>query len=268
MCSKLTKEITFNYLIVNLYIVSYICNMKNGGVILERMEKNMELYLFRVGYSKEYLPIIAHIFGLGYYIPIKEETDDEYSKKIIYFYKYGNDTDFFIDKIKDLYQLRFAGDEIKFDILTIYPTHKKGILNPNIDKLIEEVSKRIDIPYNRMLIRNRDIKPNHELKTVEERIKNVRDSIDLKEDILGKNIMIFDNVSISGISLIDVTNFLYENGAEHVVCICLGLSNRNKKTDWNDLNYTLKYSKIKKICKTPYVDKEEREKWKMTQLQK
>ncbi|MFH1641522.1 MAG: hypothetical protein ABIC04_01345 [Nanoarchaeota archaeon] len=49
----------------------------------------MDLYLMRVGVSKKYYPNIAHIFAIDHYKP-KEMGDDDFSKKLIYFYKFGN----------------------------------------------------------------------------------------------------------------------------------------------------------------------------------
>lgn len=219
------------------------------------------MYLLRVGMSKKLYPKIAHIFAIGHY-KSKALGEDDFSKKLIYFYKYGNDLDYFLEKIVDLYKLRFENDSIKFDYITLYPTRQKGNVNPNMEKLAQELSKKIGIQYKKIIARNRDIKPNHELKTFEERKSNVTDSIDILEDIKEKNILLLDNTTTTGISLIDATNLLVEKGANHVACICLGLSSWGKEGDWDDLNKTLKYSGIIDICKTPFVSKEKREKWK------
>src|SRR3989338_3957190 len=224
----------------------------------------MKLYLLRVCQSKKLYPCIAHVFAIEHYKPL-ELGEDDFSKKLMYFYKYGNDFDFFLRNIIDLYDLRFKEDSIRFDYITLYPTREKGKVNPIMEKLVKEVSKQINIPYKQLIRRNRNINPNHELKKFEERAKNVEGSMDILEDVEGKNIIIFDNTSTTGISLIDVTNLLIEKGANNVVCICLGLSYKYRESDWDDLNKTLKYSRIKDMCKSPFISQEKREKWKKEQ---
>lgn len=187
---------------------------------------------------------------------------EEYSKKLLYFYKYGNETEFFLNKLVELFNLRFAGDSIKFDYFTLYPSHKKDQINVNMVNLVTKFSKVTGLPYKQILKRNKDIKPSHELKTFEERKENLKSSIDILENVEGKNIIVLDNTTTTGISLIDITNLLIEKGAKNVACICLGLGYKGKDNDWSDLNKTLKYSKIISVCKCPYVPKEVYEEWK------
>lgn len=132
-------------------------------------------------------------------------------------------------------------------------------------ELVENVSHSINIPYIQVLRRNRTVKSNHELKTFRERLENITGSIDVTQDVSGKNIIVFDNTATTGISLIVATNALKEKGANNVVGFTLGLSNKERLSDWNDVNYTLKYSKIMNICNSPYLDKEVRDKWKKNQ---
>ncbi len=226
----------------------------------------MALYILRIGKSKQYYKEIAYIFGLNYY-KRKSEGEDDFSKKLIYFYKYGNDIDHFVDQIVDLYELRFKKDSIKFDYITLYPTRTKDGLNSNMVNLAKTLSVKLNIPYNQVLRRNKDITPNHELDTFDKRADNIKESIGVVGDVVNKNVFVLDNTSITGISMIDATNILLANGAKNVVCICLGLSIIGKEGDWNDLNKTLKFSRIVEICKTPFVKKETREEWRKKQLQ-
>jgi len=217
-------------------------------------------YLLRVGASKPDYPNITHIFAIKHYKP-KEEGDDEFSKRLIYFYKFGNNLDYFLESLINLYNLRFYGDSIIFDYVTLYPTRKKGEVNPCMAELIKKFSEKTGIPYRQVLRRNRDIRPNHELRTFKERKENVQGSLDVTDDVAKRNIIIFDNTSTTGISLIDAANLLKENGADHVACICLGLGYKEREKDWSDLNKTLKYSRIIDICKSTFIKKEEIEKW-------
>lgn len=223
----------------------------------------MDMYYVRVGSSKKFYPKPALIFGIGHYVAVKSGEDD-YSRNLIYFYKYGNNIGFFAEELKDLYKLRFEGDKIRFDYMTLYPTRKKDGLNQNMQNLINKLSMEINLPYRQILRRNRDILPNHELKTFEERIKNVQNSIDVMENVKDKNIIVIDNTSTTGISLIDAANLLLNKGSKEVACMCLGLSAKEKDKDWSDLNKTLKYSRIKEICMSPFVPPEAYKKWKKT----
>lgn len=223
----------------------------------------MKVFLLRVGISKELYPRPAYIFGVGHYIPM-EVREDEFSRKLIYFYKYGNEPEFFLEKFVDLFKLRFLEDTVKFDYITLYPTHEKDKINPHMENLVRNLSKGTGLPYKQILRRNRNIEPTHKLKTLNERKDNVMNSIDILEDVTGKNIIVLDNTTTTGISLIDVTNLLLEHGARNIACVCLGLGYKGKDSDWTDLNKTLKYSRVIKVCKGPYVPNEIHEKWKKT----
>ncbi|MFW5982936.1 MAG: ComF family protein [bacterium] len=220
----------------------------------------MEQFILRVAISPEYNYKLL-IFGLGHYIS-KNEGEDQFSKDLIYFYKYGNKEDYFRKKLNDLINLRLMGDSIKFDLITLYPTRHKGCYNENMDELVQNLSSDFAIPYKKILRRNRDIKPSHKISTFAERVENIKNSVDVTEKIDGKNIILVDNISTTGISLIDAANLLFEKGAKEVVGLCLGLSAKEKEKDWCDVNKTLKYSRIKTICKTPFVKEEDRKKWK------
>ena len=219
----------------------------------------MNLFHLRVGNSPKYYPSRILIFGLGHYISVETKNDD-FSQKLIYFYKYGNNLNLLLDLLKEMYALRFKDDFIKFDYMTLYPTRNKNTLNPYMDELLMKLSKELNLPSKKILQRNKDIKPNHELKTFEERVSNLKESIEVLEDVTGKNIIIFDNVSTTGISLIYAGNILLEKGAKEVVGICLGLSNKEAIHDWSDLNKTFKYQRIKELCKSPFIPKELRKK--------
>ncbi|MBU1854085.1 MAG: hypothetical protein KKF89_00040 [Nanoarchaeota archaeon] len=207
---------------------------------------------------------IARIFSIEHY-KSHEDGEDEFSKESFYFYKFGNKKDKFVEKLVELYNLRFKDDSFKFDFVSLYPTRKKDGLNDNMVSLVKDFCEKTELEYKQIIKRNRTIKPSHELKTFSERIENLKDSLDIIEDIKDKNILLIDNNAITGISLVDATNFLLINGAKEVVCMTLGIGYKGRESDWDDLNHTLKYSKIKNICKTPFVPKEKREEWKKTQ---
>jgi hypothetical protein len=224
----------------------------------------MSQYALRVGMSKQFYQEIVLIFALGHYIS-HTEGEDDFSKELIYFYLHGNKKELFLEELTKLLNMRIIGDSISFDIITLYPTREKDKFNPQMLSLIQELSKKINIPYEQLINRNRTIKASHELSTFDDRVNNLKGSINISQDVKGKRIIILDNVSTTGLSLIDAANKLYENGAKEVIGLCLGLSSKEKEHDWVDLNKTLKYSRIKSICRTPFVSQEVRDKWKKSQ---
>lgn len=215
-------------------------------------------YLYRVAQSHFY-ERNAYIFALDHYVP-RDDREDDFSKKLVHFYNYGNDDqlEYFMNHFIKLFRMRFSQDERDYGSITLYPTHEKDELNENMETLIKGVAAATGIDYNQILRRNETISPSHELDSVEERKENVEGSVDVTEDVSGKTIIVVDNVSISGISLIDVTNLLYEEGAETVVCACLGLSEKGAEGDYDDLNHTMGAKRILDIFQTPYIPEEER----------
>jgi len=203
-----------------------------------------ETYLYRVAQSTFY-ERDAYIFAIDHYVQ-QENRDDEFSKKLMYFYKHGNRAarDFFMKHFIRLVRNRFQQDERDYDYMTLYPTHQENGFNEHMETLLEGVAAATNIPFKKVLRRSHTIEPSHQLETVDDRKENVKSSIEITEDITEDNVLVIDNVSISGISLIDATNLLYEKGAKNVVCACLGLSQTGKERDYADLNQTMGAKRI------------------------
>ncbi len=227
----------------------------------------MRCYWLRVASSPGYNSK-AQIFALGHY-KRADEGEDEFSKQALHFYLYGYFEPFFFEEFKDLIERYFIAAEPKFDYMTLYPTRKQNGFNVHMDGLLKKLSASTGVHYSQILTRNKDIESNHDLKTFEERKKNIVDSIDILEDVKGKRILVVDNTATTGISLIDVTNQLLAKGANTVVCLCLALSDKERETDF-DLNLSLgkqwDVNKIITTFKSKKVPKEDRERWKLAQV--
>jgi len=194
----------------------------------------MELHYYRgqrCNHSKEVVPV----FALGHYID-KDDKKDEFSKTLMYFYKYGNDMNFFVDKFIEFFDVRIKGD-MKIDFISLMPTNEKDILNPHMLSFVNEVSKRIGIPYKQLLKRTKLVKEQHDLKTVDERMANVKDSIEVIYDVKGLNVIIFDNTSITGSTCSVAYDALKEAGVDKIYFFCFGLGKLGKKDDF-DFNIT------------------------------
>lgn len=191
----------------------------------------MKLYWMRACRSTEYPGIVAHAFAIGHYVDMKDGNDD-FSKKMMHFYKFGNDMDFFLSRFLDIYKTYFENDKLKFDIISLVPTHEKSGINKNMQALAEKLSIVIKIPHEQILARNRAIKGSHEISTFKERYENIGGSMDVIENVSGKNIILMDNVVITGTTLLEAARVLKENGAKTVVCMSLGLGIKGKETDY------------------------------------
>jgi hypothetical protein len=192
-------------------------------------------YLFRIAESPFYEKP-APIFALDYYQP-DTHGEDDFSRKQVWFYVYGDDDieREFREKLIDLFDIRFVQDETDWDLITVYPTHIEDGVNPHMIELFQAVGDNSEIPLNQVLRRNETIAENHNLDSLRQKVVNVEDTIDLAGDIEGKNVILVDNISISGSSLLHGARILEENGAEKVACVCLGISAKNVSKDRDDL---------------------------------
>ena len=225
--------------------------------------KTTSKYWMRACRSPKFPEMPMHVFALGHYRNL-EAGKEEFSMKMNGFYLHGYSKEYFLGLLLDMWKMHFQNDAIKWDVITVYPTRDKGRFNENMVWLATELSKRTGVPYRQILERNRPIKPSHELANVDERYDNVKDSVDVTEDVTGKNVLIMDNASTSGLSLLAAKHKLLSMGASHVAGICLGLGELGKDTDY-DINPAKKASEMMTIFKSPKVSKEKREAWKKQQ---
>lgn len=186
----------------------------------------------------------ANVFALDYYKP-SSRGEDDFSRKHIWFYVYGDDEieAEFRENLSELVNQVFVGDEATWDYLTLYPSHKEGEFNANMQELINKVSRDTGIAYSELIERKRTVMQSHELDTEEQKIVNLKDSIEIDSEVKGKNIVVVDNVSLSGTSLAHATSRLLEEGAENVACLVLGVSDQESYED-RELDDDIKASSI------------------------
>jgi predicted amidophosphoribosyltransferase len=185
-------------------------------------------------------------------VPLEAGKDD-FSKDIMYFYKYGYEDllNRLLDKFMNLFNVRFK-DDIKFDLICVIPTSEKDGINKNMVLFAEHASKRTSIPFKQILRRKRLVEKQHELKTSEERFENVKDSIEITEDVKGKNVLVLDNTCSTGANCREVYDQLKKAGAGDIFFFCFGLGYKAKHLDF-DFNetYPKKASKIIKDYNWP-----------------
>lgn len=178
---------------------------------------------------------IISIFSIGHYVPFNY-GEDIFSKELNYFYKYGNEKymNNFLNLFKNLYDRRFKED-LHFDYICVAPSSSINSINENMKKLVISFSQYTKIPYSDILTRNKTIKKQHELNTINERIENIKGSISVKFDVSNKNILVFDNTSISGLSFEEILIELKNKGANEIIFFCIGLGCKQKEFDF-DIN--------------------------------
>ena len=173
----------------------------------------------------------ADVFALDYYKPDSNGKDD-FSRKQTWFYIYGDDDlkQEFEEKTTELVNTLFTEDKTDWNVITPVPAQNEGEINTNMRNLIKEVSDNTGLNYSEVMNRSSSIAESHELESKERRKINIQSSLKIEEDVEGKNIIIMDNVTRSGITLSHTVSKLKQNGANKVACITLGVSSE-KNTD-------------------------------------
>ncbi|MEW6529186.1 MAG: hypothetical protein AB1391_04815 [Candidatus Micrarchaeota archaeon] len=159
------------------------------------------------------------------------------------FYKHEYSFAYFLNRLSELFQTR---NDVKFDLVCLCPSSSKGSLNENMNKLITEFCKKTGVENKQILTRIRDTKKQHEILTKDERILNVKDSLDLTENIEGKNILVIDNLSNSGSTAQEVHRLIvHKNKAKTCIFLCLSLGYKGRNIDFDiNPNFKGKFSDI------------------------
>lgn len=154
----------------------------------------------------------------------KDKGEDKFSRKQVWFYVYGDDEleEFFIEELTEMIEDRFIDDKIDWDLMTLYPTHVQNEVNPHMQSLLRKVSARLGIDYEQILVRTQTIEENHELEQTKAKVINLEGSIDVK-DFSEKNIILIDNISLTGTSMLHGADKLIKKGAKNVFGVCLGI---------------------------------------------
>ena len=169
----------------------------------------------------------------------KDQGQDEFSRKQVWFYVYGDEEieEEFHRKLKSLVKARFIDDEIDWSLMTLYPTHVKGEVNQHMQMLVKGLASELGIKYDQVIERTRTVNENHELESGKAKALNLEGSIEAR-DVEGENVILVDNISLSGVSLLHGAEEMLNSGAQNVFGLCLGMGedfpykravNRDKK---------------------------------------
>jgi len=113
-------------------------------------------------------------------------------------------------------------------MITQYPTHTENQLNPNLRDLFLEISAETDIPMGQVLERTETVQENHMISNEKAKVVNLEGSLSVNRDVEGKNIILVDNIVLSGISILQGVDVLKQAGAENVFAVTLGTSIEHK----------------------------------------
>lgn len=217
---------------------TYIVKYKSGQI--HGMTDNG--YLFRNLSSPHYkheLPLLA----LDDYKP-NSHGEDDFSRKQVWFYTYGDEDikEEFKSQFIDLVNKYFADDSIEWDLMTLYPTHAEGVVNPNLRDLMMDVASETGTGFEQVLKRSHTVRESHELQDEKAKVVNLEGSIDVDRDVEGKNVILIDNIALSGVSLIHGANRLKQEGAENVLALSIGAT-----TEGRDVSYLDKKQKASEL---------------------
>lgn len=193
-------------------------------------------YLFRTlnsNHFKHEIPLLA----LDEYKP-ESHGEDDFSRKQAWFYTYG-DEDIkheFKSQFNDLVKHFFVNDDMNWDLIALYPTHAEGQVNNNLRDLMMDVASETGISFEQVLERTHTVRESHELEDEKAKVVNLEGSIEVDRDLDGKNVILVDNISLSGTSILHGANRLKQKGAENVFALVLGTDTKNKDVDELDKN--------------------------------
>lgn len=186
--------------------------------------------------SSKYYDNDLEVLAINHYKP-DSQGEDDFSRRQVWFYVYGDEDIYedFVDELEELMDSVIGRSEISWDMLTLIPTNIEEQINPNMEKIAKTLSKTQKIEYTPLLEREVTVDEEDIMRSFRHRLVNIEDSINLTRDVEGKNIILMDNVSITGASMLQAANILLDNGADNVIGICLGVSDKHGKNDVEDI---------------------------------
>jgi ComF family protein len=164
-----------------------------------------------------------HIFEMSRSIFAYEGT----VKKGIYLFKYYNKPYFYRFFGRCLVDYIKKTDYIRFNLVVPVPLHHSKLRKRGYNQsalLAKYISKNTDVPYGDVLKRIKKT-PKQSQMTKEERRKNLKDAFDVKsgmtELLLGKAVLLVDDVYTTGSTADECSKTLLKNGASKVSVITI-----------------------------------------------
>lgn len=141
----------------------------------------------------------------------------------------GYFADCMADKVKNYF------NNTDFDYITYIPMHfsKKSDRGYNQSEILaKHISKKLKIPFKKVLIQPKKSKVQQKDSTIAERFLNIKGRYKVKSniDIKGKHILLVDDIMTTGSTLSEAARELKLMGAEYICCVAaLKTLNKRKK---------------------------------------
>lgn len=154
-------------------------------------------------------------------------------KKILYQYKYNPHLRDLTEILGDFLYEGFIQNEILMKemqnqecVFTAVPLHSKRQKTRGYNQselLAEFVSKKLGIKCLRVMIRNKNTTPQFKLPK-SERHENIKGAFEMvkKDSVKGLTVLLIDDITTTGATLLECANVLKRNGAQKVYGIALG----------------------------------------------
>lgn len=147
------------------------------------------------------------------------------SRKLIYCFKFKNRlelADLIADEMADVYVKYYK--KFHIDLMTAVPMRFSSKISrgyDQVDELCKKLTKRIWLPYFKLLKQTGKKKPQHMLRSAKHRPDNVKGiySFRSKQDIKGKNILLVDDIITTGSTVNECAKVLKKAGAKEVYCL-------------------------------------------------
>ena len=119
------------------------------------------------------------------------------------------------------------------DLISFVPANKKSLYSRGFNQselFATHISKILGIPiHKKLLAKKEEVKTQHDLSTIVERFRNVRNSYYATERIKGKNVLLVDDIKTTGASLDECARQLKFAGADKVFCVTALISDKHDK---------------------------------------
>lgn len=154
------------------------------------------------------------------------------AKEAMYKYKFNKNeriAGFFAEKMVTAVKQSFNG--INFDLVTYVPMTEREKIKRGYNQseiLARKISKIMDKPFAKGLIKCNEKKEKQHNLNYKERLKNVAGVYFCKENLSGKCILLVDDIKTTGATLSECSKQLLKCGASSVYCVT-GLVSKSKK---------------------------------------
>jgi len=144
------------------------------------------------------------------------------AKESFYSYKFNSNlsaVDYFAENMALIFKENFG--DIKIDMICYVPLSKKQLKERDFDKcelLSQRVSKLLNIPMEKAILKNENILTQHNL-SIDTRFENVRNAYRIVKNVKGKKVLLIDDIKTTGATLDACTRELKFAGAKEVYCL-------------------------------------------------